>query len=383
MQHAEQIRVLKTLMTHLDNGTNVDAGGIMRTPVSTYTCPEWEVMFRDYPQVVGLSGDLPSPGNFFTLNNFGVPVLATRDKAGKFRAFINVCTHRGTIVETEARGTKSKFSCPFHGWTYTGEGALMGIPKADHFGDLDKACLNLTELPAVEALGILWVHPKPDGVIHPDALLGGLAPEFDAWSFDEMTYMGCERYDTEMNWKLAIDTFGETYHFSTLHRNSLYPAMYGNVQAYDIYDRNHRMSLCYRSIDELRDKPESDWHISKGCLPVYYLFPNIQVNVSSNGLVLVRVYPDGDDPRQSYSEISFYGRGTRSKGEAESLAMFQRAFAGVIRDEDYVVAAGAQIGADQGQRDTVIFGRNEPALHHYHSTYRRALGLEPLPVEAV
>ena len=28
----------------------------------------------------------------------------------------------------------------------------------------------------------------------------------------------------------------------------------------------------------------------------------------------------------------------------------------------------------------VVFGRNEPALHHYHNTYRAALGMDLLPL---
>ena len=52
--------------------------------------------------------------------------------------------------------------------------------------------------------------------------------------------------------------------------------------------------------------------------------------------------------------------------------------ANVIRDEDYAVGARSQVGADSGLQDHVIFGRNEPALHHYHNTYRAALGMEPL-----
>jgi hypothetical protein len=28
--------------------------------------------------------------------------------------------------------------------------------------------------------------------------------------------------------------------------------------------------------------------------------------------------------------------------------------------------------------DYVIYGRNEVPLHHYHNTFRRALGMEPL-----
>ena len=27
-----------------------------------------------------------------------------------------------------------------------------------------------------------------------------------------------------------------------------------------------------------------------------------------------------------------------------------------------------------------MFGRNEPALHHYHNIYRAALGIDPLPI---
>ena len=53
-------------------------------------------------------------------------------------------------------------------------------------------------------------------------------------------------------------------------------------------------------------------------------------------------------------------------------------FAEVIRDEDYVAAASSHIGAMSGAQDYLIFGRNEPALHHYHNTYRKALGLPAL-----
>ena len=37
-----------------------------------------------------------------------------------------------------------------------------------------------------------------------------------------------------------------------------------------------------------------------------------------------------------------------------------------------------QIGAESGVQEYVVFGRNEPALHHYHNTYRAALGMPPL-----
>ena len=130
MKTEEQTRVIELLMQRLDDGVNVDAGGLRKNPTEVYRCPElaareWETFFRDYPQVIGMSADLPEPGTFVTLADFGVPVLATRDASGAFRAFVNVCRHRGAMLEGEAKGRRSRFACPFHAWTYSNEGELV------------------------------------------------------------------------------------------------------------------------------------------------------------------------------------------------------------------------------------------------------------------
>ncbi len=138
------------------------------------------------------------------------------------------------------------------------------------------------------------------------------------------------------------------------------------------------MILCIRDIDLLRDQPESSWHITKGGFPVYYLFPNVQVNVGASGVTLVRVYPDPDDVGRSVSRVSFYFDPATLAEEPHRVAQRLRIFGDIIRDEDYAVAAAAQLGAESGLQDYVLFGRNEPALHHYHNTYRAALGMEPL-----
>ncbi len=180
MRHEVQVRLLTELMRQLDEGVNADAGGIRKNPASAYTCPEiaakeWQVFFSDHPQFIGLSGDLPEPGSFLTVDDFGVTVLATRDTSGKFRAFLNACRHRGPMVETERRGKRRLFSCPFHGWSYGPDGALKAIPMEEQFGKVDKECHGLIELPAKEVLGCLFVHPKPDGVIDNDALMEELS----------------------------------------------------------------------------------------------------------------------------------------------------------------------------------------------------------------
>ena len=60
------------------------------------------------------------------------------------------------------------------------------------------------------------------------------------------------------------------------------------------------------------------------------------------------------------------------------LAERSEVFAAVIQNEDYVAAASGHRGALSGAQEYITFGRNEPALHHYHNTYREALGLPPL-----
>ena len=385
MERDEQIRLLKHLIHQLDSGTNLDAGVLLKAPAAVYRCAERAALekqhfFQGYPQMIGMSGDLPKPGAFLTRDVGGVKLLATRDDEGRFRAFHNACRHRGVSVEPEERGTRKRFVCPFHAWTYSSSGELVGIPKTEHFGEIDKACRGLIEFPAEEAAGVLLVHPQLDGVIETDRVLEGLGPDFESYGFPDYVYAGSDVYDVPINWKLAIDTFGETYHFSALHRNTLWPVFHGNVQGFDHWERNHRMILCTREIDEMRERPESEWSIRGPAFPVYWLFPNVMFNVGRQSVIVVRVLPHPTEVGRSISEISFYldpALANATDGD-NSPAEIARTFGEVIRDEDYAAAAGSQRAADSGLQDHFVFGRNEPTLHHYHNTYNRELGLPPL-----
>jgi len=49
-----------------------------------------------------------------------------------------------------------------------------------------------------------------------------------------------------------------------------------------------------------------------------------------------------------------------------------------IAQEDYAMGASTQSAIENGLLDHVIFGRNEPALHHFHNTFRAALDMPRL-----
>ena len=312
MDQDKQVEILRELMRQIDEGENVDAGIMYKNPTSVYCCPEiaaqeWDVMFRNHPQMIGLSGDLPEPGSFITIDEFGTPVLATRDSKGRFRAFLNTCRHRGSRLADEPRGQSQRFLCPFHNWAYSTDGKLTGIPQAKHFGEIDKSCHGLIELPSEEKYGLLFVHPKPDGKLDVDALLGELAPEIARWKFGEdIVYQGETVIEKRLNWKLANDTFGETYHFAKLHRETVGQFFHSDVLHYEVFGRNHRFVIASIGLDAMRRLPESDWNILRAATPVYFIYPNIQFTIGAGTLDLVKIYPHPQDPARSITRISHY-----------------------------------------------------------------------------
>lgn len=387
MRHEVQVEVLRELLDQIDAGVNADAGGIMSLPASTYTCPdlaarEWETFFKGHPQIVGMSGDLPEPGTFITCHDVGVPLLITRDASGTVRAFLNSCRHRGSMVETERRGKRSRFSCPFHGWTYSADGALIGVPEEAHFGAVDRSCRGLIELPALEKYGILVVHPDPKGVIDADRVFQGHHDDLAHWNWDRYALVGEEVADMKLNWKLATDTFGETYHFKRLHKDTLAQNFLGDVLSFRSYERNHRMILCLKAIEDLRGRPEAEWTIQQGGFPVYYLFPNTVINVGDRRVIMVRMYPDPKDPGRSISRISYFFDPDLLAASPEAALMISQGFTRIVVAEDFATGETTQTALNAGIQDELLLGRNEPPLHHYHRTFRRELGLEPLPVRA-
>ena len=409
MKREVELGILKELLRQLDEKVNIDAGVMYKNPTSVYTSAEvaqneWQTLFRNHPQLIALSGSLPKPGSFMTVDDFGVPVLATRDPDGRFRAFVNACRHRGVRVAQEARGQQDHFVCPFHNWVYSNRGELSAIPVQDHFGEIDKSCHGLLELPAVERDGLLWVHPQVDGVIDLDSQLGALAPEIASWGFgDGMVQMEETVIDRRLNWKLANDTFGETYHFKRLHKNTLGQIFHGDALAYEEFGRNHRFVIATKRIDEMRKLPESEWSLLAATSPLYYLFPNIQFSFGEGTVSLIKIYPHPQDPGRSITRVLHYFNSEKLEQVAEvddnaavtaentydlakiekedvvlTLSAFTEVFDSTIEQEDYLMGELQQRSAEAGQLDHVLFGRNEPALHHYHSHFREALGMEPL-----
>ena len=202
----------------------------------------------------------------------------------------------------------------------------------------------------------------------------------------------------KLNWKFANDTFGETYHFGKLHNSTLGQLYYGNNLHFEEFGRHHRFVTASRGIDALREMAEEDWRIEQGTFVLYHLFPNVQLITSNAQSTLIRIYPHADGAGRSVTKVSFYwtqevidfaesqkqnfdaGKVYEFEARADAGASLEASlevFHSTIEQEDYVMGEMQQRAAENGQLKEIIFGRNEPALHHFHNNYREALG-QPL-----
>ena len=340
---------------------------------------------------------MPEPGSYITDNDLGIPILATRDAQGNFRAFVNACRHRGAVLADQQRGNQHRFACPFHAWTYANDGKLLGVREAKNFGAIDKSCHGLIELPSEEKYGLLVVHPQVDGEIDIDELLGAdLAGELEEWDFSATEYLGSSTLDKKLNWKIANDTFGENYHFDALHGERLSNLFYGDATAYDEFGRNHRLTLPSRYIDVMREQPSQQWNVTDAGVIVYYVFPNTQIVLANRIISVFRIYPDRLDVGKSRTQISYYSAQHIGAQQSDSKItkldgsnvydadVSQRLefnldtqieiIKSTLDEEDYYMGEKSQLAAASGKVEYFIFGRNEPALHHFHENYKEFLG---------
>lgn len=324
------------------------------------------------PQLVGYASELAGPGAYCTKTVMGRSILLTRTSDGSVGAFDNVCLHRQSQVVTGC-GTAKRFTCPYHAWTYDNAGMLVGLPGREGFPGATVRSDGLTELPAAEFAGFLWAALVPGAALDVAAHQGPLADELDAWGIGRWSPLGEKVLDAPINWKLAVDTFAENYHFATVHRQTFATIARSNCTVFDSYGPHHRLIFPLNTILESDNIPEEQWDPFHNMVVIHALFPNIVLSVTIANGELFRIYP-GDEPGRS---VTVHQNSTPLDLTDESVAagaqaVFEHAHA-TVRDEDYRPVAGLQASLESGAHDHLVFGRNEPGLQHRHITWAQAI----------
>ena len=120
----------------------------------------------------------------------------TRAADGTVKAFENVCLHRQSQI-ARGCGTARRLVCPYHAWTYDLDGNLVGVPGKEGFPESSIAAVTkLTELPATECAGFLWISLDPTPRWTSRTFLGPLADELDSWGIGRWAPLGEKVLDT-------------------------------------------------------------------------------------------------------------------------------------------------------------------------------------------
>lgn len=177
------------------------------------------VFMRSWIQI-GHVCELPDPGSFMRreMEFARASLLIIRGRDQKIRAFHNVCPHRGTQLVEAAAGRQSKFSCPYHMWTFGTDGALLSAPDFDAF-HLEKEDCALKQVLVQECGGLLFVNFDPDAVPLRE-WLGTYGTWLEQTPMAQATTFSEYSYDIAANWKLTYDNFQENYHLRFIHPRS-------------------------------------------------------------------------------------------------------------------------------------------------------------------
>lgn len=365
MDHALQVALVHRLLAHVERRTT-DLEAPSQRPVTVYTDParfeRERRLFTEGSMAVGHASMLPSPGDFFAHDALR-PLLVVRQPDGSLRGLLNVCRHRGTRVEPEARGHRARFHCPYHGWAYRLDGTLAGVPHRQGFPQVDETTHSLRSVPIVEAAGLLWAGGDPR--------LGAMQDDLCGFGLHHgVTYAERVR-EYALNWKLVFDIFLEAYHVRVAHARTIAPMFLDNVYLVDPHPPHLRNVFPKHTVTTLAGRPQAEWRLREHANVLYVLFPNTLVLVQPDHSAVLHILPLAVDRTRlhSYAVIPEPPASDKARGHWDAnMDILHSAV-----DEDFALGEGIHAGLSSGANEALTFGAFEHALTRFHAEVDAAI----------
>jgi phenylpropionate dioxygenase-like ring-hydroxylating dioxygenase large terminal subunit len=379
MRKERQIELLERVGASGPRMVGLHQSTSMINDAASYTDParledERRELFRGGPTFFALSCELVGPGSYRSATVGGVPIVVTRQADGTVRAHVNACRHRAApLVAPDTSGTGLRaFSCPYHSWTYELDGRLRARPMAaEAFDDVTINC-DLHPRAVAEKYGMIFVRAGGIEPIDVDAFLSGAEDDLGAFGLESYVHLESRTNVWNMNWKLILDTFSESYHIRTLHRDSIAPAFNSDCVIFEGFGP-HLVSVGLRNnvLDEL-EKPRDEWSLIPYGTIQYFLVPNALVVHQLDHVEIWRVEPIDVGTTRTVTSIYAPGPEVSEKAERYFIKNLDLLLS-VTGTEDFPMMEQIYDALSSGALPQLVYGKNEGPLIHFHSSINAAV----------
>lgn len=321
---------------------------------------ERETVFARSWQVAGRVDQLREAGEYITCELAGEPILVVRGNDGVLRGFFNVCRHHAAAVMNEPQGCAQILRCPYHGWTYTLEGALKGTPSFNSECGFDRSAHGLR--PVATAVWESWVFVRLDaeGPSLEEFLGRPLIDEIAALRLDRLHWFERRSYYFDCNWKVFVDNYLDGgYHVPHLHKGL------NSVLDFKNYTIENGGRHCLQSSPMVKDGADAAFSSVRGGERAlyYWLHPNFMINWYEGTMDTNLVLPLGVDRTEVI--FDFYFADVSEAAREHNRASIE--VGDIIQDEDMAICKSVQRGLRSRAYDTGRLSvRRESGEHLFH-----------------
>lgn len=298
---------------------------------------ERRTVFARSWQMIGRAEQVSEPGQYITWEQAGEPVVVVRGSDGTLRGFFNVCRHHAAAVMTEPEGRAPHLRCPYHGWTYTLEGELKGMPDFAGVCNFDRTTNGLVPIETDTWENWIFVKLDRSGPSLKEFLGSDLITRMQSLGLDSLHWMERRRYTFDCNWKVFVDNYLDGgYHVPYLHK------VLDNVLDYSQYTIENGARFCLQTSPLVFERPEAQASaVRQGDRALYYwVYPNFMINWYEGVMDTNLVRPLGIDRTEVI--FDFYFADISEQSRERNLASIN--VGQLIQNEDVAICKSVQRG---------------------------------------
>ena len=332
--------------------------------------------------------ELPEPGSFLLWDNAGQPVLLVHAADGSINAFYNTCSHRGAPVVTERSGHRKRFTCPYHGWSYSDRGELVAVRDPQDFRDLDLSTRGLAPVRCERFGNLVFVNFDPEAPALLD-WLGPIAGEWEEFQFDNCRLAARHVFDLDCNWKIAMEANTEVYHVRSIHQQTVAPVLDDRRNVNTLYPNGHgrmvaptpkgKVTLDIMPVSPDIAEIDTVGEVARTCTLSYGLFPNWVSPLSQWLLPPILFWPNGIDKcrMETWTMAPQWKDGLKPDlwTENDGAELCQ------VLQEDTQFGEKIQKSMESYGFQGVPLSYQESRIYHWNQAADRIIGIDNIPPE--